>query len=235
MAPRTTTINPTLSSRARHGSASSFRELQRSENRVAIRILFALDTIFARVYHHLKVIHPCQIPLRGPAILVSNHTSSIDPAFIQAVCRHRLITWMMAREYMDTKGTGWFYRTLGAIPVERSGRDTTPLRAAIRALEAGKILGVFPEGRIAKTAQFLPFQTGVALMAIKTQSPVYPVYLTGTQRNKEMLAAVLNRNEATISFGPPVEFDRSSTSKEKLESATFAIRSAVENMALKQF
>ena len=106
MVPRTTTINPTLSSRARHGSASSFRELQRSENRPAVRILFALDTIFARIYHHLKVIHPCQIPLRGPAILACNHTSSIDPAFIQSVCRHRLITWMMAREYMDIKGTG---------------------------------------------------------------------------------------------------------------------------------
>jgi len=235
MAPRTTTINPTLSSRARHGSASSFRELQRSEKRPAVRLLFALDTIFARIYHHLKVIHPCQIPPRGPAILACNHTSSIDPAFIQSVCRHRLITWMMAREYMDIKGTGWFYRTLGTIPVERSGRDTAPLRAAIRALQAGKILGVFPEGRIATTAQLLPFQTGVALMAIKTQTPVYPVYLTGTQRNKEMLAAIFHRNEATISFGPPVEFDRSSTTKENLESATSAIRSAVEHLALKQF
>ena len=72
-------------------------------------------------------------------------------------------------------------------------------------------------------------------MAIKTNPPSIPLYLTGTQRNKEMLAAVLHRNEATISFGLPVEFDRSTTSKENLESATLAIRSAVENMALKQF
>jgi 1-acyl-sn-glycerol-3-phosphate acyltransferase len=241
MAPRTTTINPPPFSRAPkgrysdpQGSASSFRQLPRHENRVAIRILFALDTLFARIYHHLKVIQPCQIPLRGPAILACNHTSSIDPAFIQAVCRNRLITWMMAREYMDIKGTGWFYRTLGAIPVERSGRDTTPLRAAIRALEAGQILGVFPEGKIAKTAELLPFQTGVALMAIKTGAPVYPAYLTGTQRNKEMLDAVLYRNEATISFGYPVEFDRSTTTKENLESTTSAIREAVGRLAIKQ-
>ena len=172
--------------------------------------------------------------MRGPAILACNHTSSIDPAFIQAAVRNRLITWMMAREYMDIKGTGWFYRTLGVIPVERSGRDTTPLRAAIRALDAGKILGVFPEGKIATTTELLPFQTGLALMAIKTGAPVYPVYLTGTQRNKEMVEAVLFRNEAIISFGPPVEFDRSATSREHLESATTAIRTAIAHLALKQ-
>jgi len=141
---------------------------------------------------------------------------------------------MMAREYMDIKGTGWFYRALEVIPVERSGRDTGPLRAAIRALEAGKILGLFPEGKIATTHELLPFQTGIALMAIKTGVPVYPAYITGTQRNKDMLQACLVRNEATISFGPPVEFDRSATSKEHLESATSAIRTAIEQLALKQ-
>jgi 1-acyl-sn-glycerol-3-phosphate acyltransferase len=210
------------------------RQLHRSESRLPIRILFLLDTLFSRVYHRLTVIQPCEIPRRGAAILVVNHTSSIDPALVQSVCRNRLITWMMAQEYTDIKGTGWFYRTLGVIPVQRAGRDSGPLRTALRALEAGKLLGVFPEGRIAPTRDLLPFQTGVALMAIKTNVPVYPVYLDGTQRNKEMLQAVLVRNEATISFGPPVEFDRSGTSKEQLETATNAIRQAIERLALKQ-
>jgi len=140
----------------------------------------------------------------------------------------------MAQEYTDIKGTGWFYRTLGVITVQRSGRDSGPLRSALRALQAGKLLGVFPEGRIAPSRDMLPFQTGVALMAIKANVPVYPVYLDGTQRNKEMLQAVLVRNEATISFGPPVEFDRSGTSKDQLETATKAIRQAIERLDLKQ-
>jgi 1-acyl-sn-glycerol-3-phosphate acyltransferase len=209
-------------------------QLHRSESRLSIRILFLLDTLFARVYHHLTVVQPCQIPRRGAAILVCNHISSIDPAFVQSVCRDRLITWMMAQEYMEIKGAGWFFRTLGVIPVGRAGRDAGPLRAALRALQAGKILGVFPEGRIATSDEMLAFQTGAALLAIKTNVPVYPVYLDGTQRNKEMLQAVLVRNEATISFGPPVEFDRSGTSKDQLETATFAIRRAIERLALKQ-
>jgi len=209
-------------------------QLQRSETRLAIRVLFLLDTLYARVYHHLTVVQPCKVPRRGAAILAINHTSSIDPALVQSVCRQRLITWMMASEYMDIKGTGWFYRTLGVIPVQRTGRDSGPLRAAMRALQGGKVLGVFPEGRIAPTRELLPFQTGLALMAIKTSVPVYPVYLDGSQRNKEMLQACLIRNEATISFGPPVEFDRSGTSKKHLEAATSAIQTAIERLALKQ-
>jgi len=209
-------------------------QLCRHESQLPVRILFLLDTLFARVYHHLTVIQPCQVPRHGPAILAINHTSSIDPALVQSVCRHRLITWMMAQEYTDIKGTGWFYRTLGVITVQRTGRDSGPLRTALRALQAGKLLGVFPEGRIAPSRDMLPFQTGLALMAIKTNVPIYPVYLDGTQRNKEMLQAVLVRNEATISFGPPVEFDRSGTSKDQLETATNAIRQAIEQLALKQ-
>lgn len=209
-------------------------QLHRQESRLPIRTLFLLDTFFARIYHHLTVIQPCQVPRRGPAILAINHTSSIDPALVQSVCRHRLITWMMAQEYTDIKGTGWFYRTLGVIPVQRAGRDSGPLRSALRALQAGKLLGVFPEGRIAPTRDMLPFQTGLALMAIKTNVPVYPVYLDGSQRNKEMLQAVLVRNEATITFGPPVQFDRSGTSKDQLETATNTIRQAIQRLALKQ-
>jgi len=190
-----------------------------------------VDTLFARVYHRLHVLTPNQIPDSGPGILICNHTSSIDPAFLQATISHRLIVWMMAKEYMDLPAMGWFFRTIGIIPVERSGRDTGPLRAALRQLEAGRVVGIFPEGRIAPTRELLPFQTGVALMAIKMGVPVYPAYIDGTQRNKEMLAAALLRNEATVTFGPAVEFDRTSgTSREKLEEATAAMRVAIERL-----
>jgi 1-acyl-sn-glycerol-3-phosphate acyltransferase len=200
----------------------------RFEDRLPIKLLQAANIFYARIYQHLTVLTPCLVPKQGPAILVCNHTSCIDPAFIQATYHHRAITWMMAKEYLDIKGAGWFFRTIGVIPVERSGRDTGPLRAAIRALEAGKVLGIFPEGRIARSRELLPFQTGVALMAIKTGVPVYPAYIDGTQRNKGMVQAVIERNETTLIFGPPVEFNRNGTSKENLEVATAKIKQAIE-------
>ena len=64
------------------------------------------------------------------------------------------------------------------------------------------------------------FQIGVAMMAIKTGVAVYPAYLDGTQRGKEMVEAVLTPNHARLIFGPPVEFDRGSTAPEALAAAT---------------
>ena len=202
------------------------------ENRLSIRLLQALDVCIARIYHQTIVRTAQRLPRQGPAILICNHTSGLDPLLIQSVCP-RLIVWMMAREYYDIKALTWVFRTIEAIPVDRAGRDMTATRAALRALEHGRVLGVFPEGRIEKTREMLPFQTGVALMAIKTGVPVYPAYLDGTQRNKSMLRAFLARNRATITFGPEVKFDRSSTSKEALQAATDQFTEAVAALKAK--
>lgn len=194
-----------------------------------MRVLVFGGRLFSRLYHRISVLSPQRLPLTGPAILVCNHISGLDPVLLQSVCP-RLVVWMMAREYYDIKGVRWMFRAIEAIPVERSGRDMTATRAALRALAEGKILGVFPEGKIEKTRDLLPFQTGVAMMAIKTKVPVYPVFLEGTQRGMEMIRAFLTPNEVTFAFGPPIEFDRSDTSHATLEAATDRIREAVEQL-----
>ena len=202
-------------------------KLQAERKTFGIRMLHLADKLLARVWHHTIVLRRYPLPASGPAILVCNHTSGLDPLLIQAVV-DRVVIWMMAKEYYDIKALTWVFRAIEAIPVERSGRDSGSLRAALRFLKQGRVLGVFPEGRIARTRELMPFQTGVAMMAIKTGVPVYPAYLDGTQRNKSMLGGILVPNRATLTFGPPVQFDRSSTDREALEAATQAIKDAVE-------
>ena len=118
--------------------------------------------------------------------------------------------------------------------MDRTGRDLTATRAALRTLAEGRVLGVFPEGRIEKTHDLIPFQTGVALMAIKTGVPVYPAYINGSQRGMSMVRAFLTPSEATIAFGPPVQFERGSTSKEALDAVTRRIQEAVEKLKNEQ-
>ena len=200
---------------------------QRIEDRLSSRLLHVLDKIVSRVWHHTVVLKKHPLPPTGAAILVCNHTSGLDPLLIQSVC-DRVIIWMMAKEYYDIKAMTWVFKILEAIPVDRSSRDTASVRAALRNLHEGRVLGVFPEGRIESSTELMPFQTGVAMMAIKTGVPVYPAYLDGTQRNKSMPIAFAFPNRATLAFGPAVEFDRSSTSRENLEAATAKIKAAVE-------
>jgi len=141
-----------------------------------------------------------------------------------------MLTWMMAKEYNNVPVLGWVFRSVGTIPVERTGRDLSSTRAAMRSLANGSILGIFPEGKIETNNEPLPFQEGVALMAIKMRVPVFPAYLTGSQRGREMVEAVLRPCSASIAFGPEVEIDRSSTDKGTLEAGTEKIRNAVRDL-----
>jgi 1-acyl-sn-glycerol-3-phosphate acyltransferase len=221
---------PARAARKRRGGArDEAANSVRPENRLWIRFLQAVDVCYARIYHRVNVLSPVRLPKHGPAILICNHVSGLDPMFIQAVCP-RLIVWMMAREYYEIRGLKTILKSIEAIPVDRGGRDLAATRSALRALEAGRILGVFPEGKIETSRDLLPFQTGVALMAVKAGVPVYPAYIDGTQRGRPMYQAFLHPNIASLAFGPAVEYQAASTSKGVLQEATDAFTAAVTRL-----
>jgi 1-acyl-sn-glycerol-3-phosphate acyltransferase len=200
------------------------------QSRQRVRALLRFNELFTQVYHRMEILGRWQVPETGPAILVCNHISGLDPLFIQSVSP-RVIVWMMAREYYDVKATNWVFRRAESIPVERTGRDLASTRAALRALDAGRILGIFPEGRIETDGNALiPFQTGVAMMAIKTGVPVYPAYLDGTSRGKNMLHAFTFSNRVRLTLGPAVTLETRSTDKDSLERATLKIYEAVAEL-----
>jgi 1-acyl-sn-glycerol-3-phosphate acyltransferase len=192
------------------------------------RSLKCVGKIYAHAYHHLEVLAPCRLPKRGAAILVCNHTSGLDPVLIQAACP-RLVTWMMAKEYYDIAAMRWGFEAIEAIPVERSGNDVAATRAALRALHAGRIIGIFPEGRIEPTRELLPFQTGVAMLAHRGKAPVYPAHIDGSQRGKDMLAVFVERQSAKLTFGATIELNLF-TRRIDLEAVTGAIQGAVERL-----
>ena len=195
-----------------------------------VRLAWRVDRYYIDGFHHIRQVTPCTLPNAGPAILVCNHISGLDPTVLQARS-HRLITWMMAKEYFDMRSMRWFYQAVRAIPVNRSGRDLAATRTALRVLERGRVLGIFPEGRIAENGSVLPFQTGVAMIALKANVPVYPAFLHGSMRDTNMLEAFLHPHRGTVVFGPPVQFDRSGTSPETIRAATGAIQRAVRGLA----
>ena len=199
------------------------------ERRLIVRAGKGFSRAFTTYFHELKLLTPCPIPAKGACILASNHTSSLDPVLLQAACP-RVITWMMAKEYREMIGLRWFLNAIEPIPVERSGRDMAATRAALRALKDGKILGLFPEGKIEDSRELLDFQDGVALLAMKSGAPVYPAYLDGTQRRKSMLEAFLSPNRVTLSFGPPIDLGEAE-GREALDDGTRRIRDAVAALA----
>jgi len=194
-----------------------------------IRFMRGLNFGFARLYHRVRVLKACPIPKDGPGILICNHTSSLDPCLLQSACP-RIIRWMIAREYYEQRGIKWLFDRIGAIPVERNGSDLAATRQALAALEAGNILGIFPEGKIETEGALLSFQSGIVLLAAKSGAPVYPACLEGTQRGRGMMAACFFRNRAAIAFGEPIILDRSAVARANIQGSLNGIHNAVENL-----
>ncbi len=106
------------------------------------------------------------------AILVANHRSSIDPFLIQLAAGRR-VHWMVASEYCKHILFGPILRLFQVIPTNRGGVDTASTKQAIRLASSGRLVGMFPEGRINRTeSPILSIRPGAGLVAFKAKVPL---------------------------------------------------------------
>ncbi len=127
------------------------------------------------IYFKPKIKNRKNLKVKGKAVFISNHIHAIDPIFISFMMG-RAVCWMAKIELFKNKAFGSFLKGINVFPVNRGSGDLGSIRFAIRLLNEGKILGMFPEGKRIKTGEIGAFEPGAAMLAIKTDSPVIPVY-----------------------------------------------------------
>jgi len=144
-----------------------------------------------------------RIPKEGPIIVAGNHLSYVDPFahgyfVVKAGRRPRFLG---KQELFEN----WFTRMvlLGAkqIPVRRGSGEIRPLEEAIRALEAGEVVVVYPEGTSATDhPDFSPARgkTGAVRLALATGVPILPVATWGGQY------VWLRSGRESLKFGRPI-------------------------------
>ena len=104
------------------------------------------------------------LPREGPALLPANHLSFLDPVILQAAPPRPIHYLMTARLHRDRRWQ-WLYRLFEALPVAAGSGNFRSLAAAAARLQAGEVVGVFPEGGISRDGTLQPFRPGVALLA----------------------------------------------------------------------
>jgi putative phosphoserine phosphatase/1-acylglycerol-3-phosphate O-acyltransferase len=128
-----------------------------------------------------------RIPADGPGIVVANHRSYFDTVAVGlTVARSgRALRFLGKKEVFDAPVVGQLARALGGIRVERGSGSDEPLRAAARALEAGELVAMMPQGTIPRGRAFFEPQLegrwGAARLARMTRAPVVPIGLWGTE------------------------------------------------------
>ncbi|EEF78876.1 lysophospholipid acyltransferase family protein [Methylophaga thiooxydans] len=144
------------------------------------------------------------LPASGPAIVVANHVSGLDPLLLIAAC-HRPLRFLIATEEYNRPVFHWLFRAAGCIPVDRKGRPELALRAARRALEKGEVIALFPHGKIhLDTDPPRPIKGGVARLAAWSQCDIYPVRIEGVKAQGKTFTAPFIPDHVALFFLPVI-------------------------------
>lgn len=168
-------------------------------------VLFAPAYFFVRCVWRAKVRRPFPLGPDEGAVVVSNHTSSADPFFVQWSCR-KWMHWMVAREFTEHFLYGPLLRLAAVIAASRGGMDTAAMREAMRLASEGRLIGMFPEGRINMTGQLLlPVRPGAALIAMRAGVPIVPCYIRGAPFDRFPPSPITMPARVEIYFGDPID------------------------------
>ena len=158
-----------------------------------------MQRVTLRLFADLEVIDSENVPPFGPLIIVANHQSNSDPPLITATAPRR-VHFLAKRDVFKGPVVSWLLRQYGAYPLNRDGVDAGAYRWALDQLSRDKVIVVFPEGtrNPGGMKEALP---GVARLALKSEAPLLPVGITGTERLGSWLRVVNPTGKIRIKFG----------------------------------
>jgi 1-acyl-sn-glycerol-3-phosphate acyltransferase len=147
-----------------------------------------------------------QVPDRGPLILVANHVNFLEVPLLYTYLQPRPMAGFAKAETWDHPLLRLLADLWEAIPLHRGEADMAALRQALKALEAGHILGMAPEGTRSGHGRLQRGHTGVVLLALRSGAPLLPMVYYGGElfwRNLNRL----RRTDFHIVVGQPFYLD----------------------------
>jgi long-chain acyl-CoA synthetase len=164
--------------------------------------------------------------LRGPVLVISNHVTYLDIAWIlpalPARFRHRLATAIggerLARMRHPSKSLSLFERLrerlnyflalslFNVFPLPKQSGFLESFRFAGYLADRGWNILVFPEGQTTEDGHMVPFRAGIGLLAKQLNIPVVPMRLDGLFALKQTERILARPGQVRVTIGPPVHF-----------------------------
>ena len=133
-----------------------------------------------RTFAHWTVEGKEGVPPRGPLIIVSNHLSNADPCFIEASIP-RTLHFLAKRSLFSNLLASAFLNAVNVHPVGREEADPAAIRTCLQLLRRHQPVLFFPEGSRSRGGGMKRAKAGVAYIASRSQAPILPVAITGTE------------------------------------------------------
>ena len=160
------------------------------------------------------------VPRTGGAVIAMNHISYVDFVLggFGALPSKRLVRFMAKEALFRNRYSGPLMRGMHHIPVDRAA-GTASYRQALRYLNEGEIVGVFPEATISRSFELKEFKSGTVRMAAAAAVPLIPMILWGTQRmlTKDHPRDFSRHRTIAITVGEPITVARGDNPVEATE------------------
>lgn len=166
------------------------------------------------------------LPEDGAAIVVCNHVNYLDP-LVMGVISRRPLHFMAKKELFDIPIFGWLLRKAYAFPVRRGQSDRQAIRHALKILQEGHVLALFPEGTRSRTGTLQELQRGAAMLAIRSKAPVIPMVILGAHEALAGRRLLPRRVPITVRIGAPLTFDYPVSNSETITAASQQIHRAM--------
>jgi cytidylate kinase len=186
----------------RGGKYALCRMIRGPLDRLLYRFAYSFIPAVTRFLYRMEITGTENIPATGGVVLASNHRSNLDPFFVGSSFP-RMIHFMAKAELWSFKPLGWLLEILGVFPVNRGEADRNAVRQALQVLDAGAVVGLFPEGRRQREKELGEIRAGVALFSLREGVVTIPVVMRGTDR--VVKNHLLRFPRVRVAFGPPVE------------------------------
>lgn len=138
---------------------------------------FLFSWLMPVTYHHIE-----RVQLDAPFILLANHNSLLDPMAVGWKCYRYHIRFLGKKELVKNRFGRWLFQKLLMIDVDRHNMDMAAMRACLKTLREGHVLGIFPEGTRHKAGVMESMETGIAMIALRSGAPLLPAYISDKPR-----------------------------------------------------
>ena len=170
-------------------------------------IIKNFSLIIFKLIFRLKIIGSENIPKTGPFVIVANHSSLLDGFVLVSFVKPK-VTFMSAAYLFKMPFVGNILRGVGAIPVQGKGSEIKLIKEAMKVLQVGGVLGIFPEGRIINEEDDFSAKAGAAYLAIKADVPIIPMAIKGANKVLPLGAKFPKLNKIEVKIGKPISCSR---------------------------
>ena len=168
------------------------------------------------------------VPRTGPVMFLANHQSNYDPAIVGTLVGDRPFLGIARAGLFSSRLLSIFLHQFGAIEIKRGESDIRAIRTAIKELNAGRCVLLFPEGTRSPDGTIGEFKRGLWLLIKKCKVPVLPVGIEGSFDAWKIGTKPKLRGYIETEAGPPIESDELLAMGE--EAGLEFIRSTIEEL-----